>query len=263
MTNLFTQGGERKLDNNYYEDDFLEDDYLDEDFQEEDYNAKPSGARKVKRGIWYFMRTLLLITAIALICYGTFIFALRSANIYILVTEGFKLRAECILSDGANEELGEYFTASYLEKDSMLSGSIYDDYTINSFSYRLSVNGISAWPWSNSVTITVTEHMSNMVGSINEDKKTGEEGKEYPLPEWQNSRYRVYFKNERNRWYIYQVVLLDASPEDQPLLTPDMRQSPIPMVTPTPSPAPTPTIAVGTSTPTADIAPTDGVGNGE
>lgn len=196
---------------------------------------KLSGARMARRGIWFFMRTVLLAVLLVALCYGVFTTAMRASNLYILATEGLELRAECILQDGAQVELREYFTEAFLEKDTALSHTVYEDYTITNFDYRIEVEGVSVWPWSQTATVTVIERMAAMTGTLNEDKKpegTAEDA-EHPLPEWQPGRYLLRFRLKDDRWYIYQMQLLKTVASEEPKRTPDMRMSPMPVPTAT------------------------------
>lgn len=206
------------------------------------YREKPTGARAAKRGVWFFMRTIMMITGFALLCYGVFTTAMNATNLYIIATEGLQLRAECILQDGPKEDLREFFTNTYLSKDAMLSSSGFDDYFITGFDYSISVESIVSWPWSSTATMVLVERMDSMSGSIHEDKKpeNAPADAEYPLPEWEGGRYRLHFSRHDDRWYIYQMVMLDVAPEVKPLRTPDMRMSPRPAYTTTP-PTLTPT----------------------
>lgn len=227
--------------------------------------GKPTGPRAAKRGVWFFMRTVLLIAAFALLCYGIFTMAMNTTNLYILATEGLQLRAECILQDGPEEELRSYFTEAFLSKDALLATTVYDDYTITSFDYRISVESVRAWPWSKSATMVVMERMASMNGSILADKKpeSAPEDAEYPIPEWESGKYRLYFSNRNGRWYIYQMTLLEAAPSEQPLRTPDMRMTPLPAYT-TPPPESTPTPRpTATPSPSPTAEPEEGEEPGE
>ena len=193
---------------------------------------KPTALRAAQRGIWYFMRTLLLIAFVALLCYGVFTTAYRAANMYILATEGLQLRAECALMNGDREALKEYFTTSFLEKDELLLHNAYDDFTISAFDYRVEVNGFSVWPWSSTASFTVTARMHALNGVIREDRipENALEGAEYPLPEWTGGKYTLRFRLSGGRWYMYQMQLLEEAPSPAPLRTPDMSITPIPAV---------------------------------
>lgn len=201
---------------------------------------KPKGIRAAKRGIWYFMRTTLIAVALVALCAGVFITAARMTNLYILATEGLQLRAQCILADGALLDLEEYFTLAFIEEDPGLLQNPYLDYTIKSYDYRVEVESISVWPWSTHASVTVVDRMAALNGTILEDKKTAgaPEDAAYPVPKWESARYLLRFRLRDDRWYIYQIQLVDAAPTMAPKPTPDMRITPIPAVTPTPSASP-------------------------
>lgn len=229
--------------------------------------GKPVGPRAAKRGVWFFMRTILLVTAFCALCYGIFMMAMDASNLYIIATEGMQLRAECVLKDGPEEELSVYFTEAYLSRDSLLSSTKYNDYTINNYDYRVSVSSITAWPWSDTATMVVTERMASLNGTMLEEKKpeNAPEGATYPVPEWDGGRYRLHFINKDGRWFIQQVVLLEASPSEVPLRTPDMCLTPLPAyTTPPPSTTPTPKVTPSPSpTPTPTNTPGEEVGQEE
>ncbi len=202
-----------------------------------------TGTRMAKRGIWYFMRTVLILVAVVGLCYGVFQMAMHASNLYILATEGLKLRAECILQDGNKVEMGEYFTQTFLDQDQELKKDRYADYNISSYDYEISLEGISVWPWSKTASVTIVERVS-INGSIRDEAKPqdGEADAEYPLPEWKPARYIVRFIKYEGRWYIYQMQLKEIAPSQAPLPTYDPSLTPLPAVTPTPKPTATPVV---------------------
>lgn len=165
---------------------------------------KLSKARMAKRGIWYFMRTMLIIVLVGVLAVGVFMTAMRISNIYIIGTEGLQLRMNYILQDESILTMQEYFTARFLAEDTAMQNNIYDDYDITSFDYRIEVNGFSVWPWSTTAELTITEDMYAIKGSILESKipEDADPEAEYPIPEWNAGKYRVNFVLNDNRWYI-------------------------------------------------------------
>ena len=182
------------------------------------------------RSLWFAARTLLIIALVALLGYGVFLLGLNGSNLYIIATEGMKLRAECILQDGAKLELTEYFTEDFIDGDELLSSGTYDDYTVTDYNYKLSVEGVSLLPWGTTASFTVVERVESMQGSINSDRipEDAAEDAEYPLPEWESGRYRMDFVKNNGRWYISGLTLLEASPSEAPLRTPDLSITPAP-----------------------------------
>ncbi len=170
------------------------------------------------------------------------------------------LRAECILQGGDQEALRNYYTETFLAKDADLASGRYSNYTITSFDYRVNMESVVSWPWSSTATMVVTAHMASLSGNINERPEGATENTPLPLPPWDGGQYRLHFSQRNGRWYIYQMVLLNATPDEPVLRTPDMRMTPLPAYT-TPPPSTTPT-ARPTPTPTPTLSagptPTDG-----
>jgi hypothetical protein len=224
------------------------------DVMEED--KRITGTQIARRGIWFFMRTILLAVAIAFLCYGVFVAAMNAANLYILATEGMQLRAECVTNLSDRDELYEYFTDTFIEKDAALGGGApFADYIVTGMDYRLTVDNVSVLPWAQSATLTVTERVTNIRGSIRDDKKPEDapEDAVYPLPAWVDGQYKVYFSKRSGRWYIFQIVMTNIAPSERPKLTPDMRMTPIPAVTPYKPPVPV--VVTPRSTPAPSVTP--------
>ncbi|HOR12422.1 MAG TPA: hypothetical protein PKX46_00750 [Clostridia bacterium] len=197
---------------------------------------KPTGAAMAKRGIWFFMRTILLLLLLGALCYGAFKTASSAANLYILTTEGMQLRAECILLEGPRQRLRDYFTPTFIAEDEALKGAIYDGYTIIGFDYNVKIEGISVWPWSETAAVTLVERLTSLTGTLHEEKRPADsqEGAVFPPPAWEAGRYLLRFKRLGGRWYIYQLQLLEAAPPEAPKATPDLSMTPQPISTPVP-----------------------------
>lgn len=208
--------------------------------------AAQSGLHVATRTTMYVVRTLLFVIMGLIICIAAFITAERYANLYILVNEGMALRAECIIADGAQNDLEEYFTLSCLSADRVSTDTTYDNYNITSYNYDLSIQRVSVLPWSMTAEITAVERIT-LRGSINTNLlEEGQSASDYPLPQWTPVRYRISFINSNERWYISGVEVLEENPEQEALGTPDPNQSPIPAATPTPAVTEAPSLAPST-----------------
>ncbi|MDP3448234.1 MAG: hypothetical protein Q8S22_09280 [Eubacteriales bacterium] len=196
--------------------------------------------RAARRSMMYIVRTLLLIIMAAILCIGAFLTAERYSNLYILTSEGMALRAECVLADGARNDLEEYFTLTFLESDPAMSDVTYANYTISDYNYDLTIDKISVLPWSMSATVTATERVS-LKGTINADQ-LGEDqnAADHPLPEWTPKRYKIKFINTNARWYVSELTVIEENPDTSDFGTPDPNVSPIPAATPTPKPTEAP-----------------------
>ena len=201
------------------------------------------------RSTMYVVRTLLFLIMGCIVCIAAFLTAERVSNLYILTNEGMALRAECVLADGAENDLEEYFTLTYLERDALLSDTTYDSYTVSSYNYDLQIEKISVLPWSMSATVTAVERVS-VKGTINASLlEEGDSVENYPVPAWTAERYRIDFVNSDGRWYINDLEALEDNPAEAVLGTPDPNRSPIPAATPTPAPTDAPAIPISSNRP--------------
>ena len=85
-----------------------------------------------------------MLVFVATLAVGITITALYISNMYIVVTEGMELRAECILQNGPKLELTKFFTEDYLKQDALLNyntqeeplgGNPYEPWTITCLLY--------------------------------------------------------------------------------------------------------------------------------
>ena len=63
-----------------------------------------------RRSIWYILRFVLIASVVVTLCYAALMEAMYVSNIYIIVTEGMEMRADCILGNKSKAELTEHFT---------------------------------------------------------------------------------------------------------------------------------------------------------
>lgn len=174
------------------------------------------------RGIWYATRLILIIVIILALGWFVFMAGYNAANLYILASEGLNLRAACVLQNGSLVELTEYFTQDFLSNDTILYQNTYGVFTVTDYLYKLSVERVSVWPWSTRAQLRGVERV-DLTGSVNKDVLGEEESAaDYPLPPWEAARYDITFVKTGGRWYISELALLERSPADQALRTPDL-----------------------------------------
>jgi len=189
-----------------------------------------------RRTLTYIIRTMIIAVLIITLCVLAFLTTERMANLYILVSEGMTLRADCVLGNGDRDALYGYFTPNAVARDEKLNSSVYAKYQISSYNYDLDVEKISVYPWSVEADVTVVETVT-IKGAIGTDYiEEGKTAADYPLPEWERDRLNVHFVMSGTKWYITSVTIVERKPSTEPLLTPDPNRSPLPMATPTPSP---------------------------
>jgi hypothetical protein len=191
----------------------------------------------VRRSVFYFMRAILMVLAVAVIGIFAFLSAARVSNAYILVNEGMPLRAECILKNASVNDLAAYFTSDCIGEDRMqreTSAVPYTGATITSYQYDLSIANLHLLPWHVNTYVDVVEQILALRGSMPAESETTQ------IPDWTPRKYRLTLVKVDNRWYIGAVELLELNPKLDPPATPDPYAEPLPMVTPSPAPTPTP-----------------------
>ena len=84
-----------------------------------------------RRSIWYILRFVLIASVVVTLCYAALMEAMYVSNIYIIVTEGMEMRADCILGNKSKAELTEHFTESWLQEDEAVNGNKYSLYRVD------------------------------------------------------------------------------------------------------------------------------------
>lgn len=192
--------------------------------------------RTARRTLTYIIRTMILALLILTLCILAFLTTERMSNLYILVSEGMSLRADCVLGEGDRDALHGYFTGAAIARDEKLNSSAYNKYEISTYNYDLEIEKIAVYPWSVEATVTAVETVT-LKGTIGVDYiEEGKTAADYPLPEWERDRLAIHFVNSGLHWYITSVEILERKPYTEPLLTPDPDATVLPMATPTPSP---------------------------
>lgn len=169
-----------------------------------------------RRSAWFLLRTTLLIALVVMLAFFAFLYAMDASNIYILVTEALTLRMECTLGDGDPNELYEYFMADFADNDERIHDNPYLLYEIDSYDYRLDINGLGLSLFATTATMTVTERVTYITGRGTANAPSSS------IPEWEAGRYLVSCVNVDGRWYINDITLLEANPPEVERPTPDM-----------------------------------------
>ena len=163
----------------------------------------------IRRLLLFIATRLLAISVIVGLLVLAFYLAMNTANIYLLLSDGMKLRAEVILTREDADELKSFFTDDFLHRDETLEiglsdQSPYVDYNIDTFNYEMTMEWMWAWPWDNTATATIVEKVPRIVGSVKSDKRslvTAGTLSANP-PQWYGGRYTVTLKRINGRWKI-------------------------------------------------------------
>lgn len=191
----------------------------------------------VRRSVFYFMRTILTVLIVGVLCILAFLSASRLSNAYILVNEGMTLRADCILKDASETDLVAYFTVGCINDDAQqreTSAAPYAGMTISSIEYSLSIRDMHIMPWQINTYVDVVEQIRGIKGSVPTESGA------VSIPDWAPRSYRLHIGRTDGRWFIESVELLELNPKLDPPATPDPNADPVPIVTPSPVPTATP-----------------------
>ena len=193
----------------------------------------------VRRSVFYFMRTVLVILAIGSLCILSFLSAARVSNAYILVNEGMIARAECILKNAQDSDLASFFTPGCIRLDASQrenGAAPYAGISITSYEYDLKITSMHVLPWHANTYVDVVEQIRGIKGSVPADAGVG-----MSIPEWTPCKYRLHLDRVDGRWLIESVELLELNPKLDTPATPDPNADPLPIVTPSPVPSAAPT----------------------
>ncbi len=96
----------------------------------------------IRRLLWFVATRLVMISLIVALLTLVFYLAMNTANIYLLLSDGMKLRTSVILTRKGAEDLTSFFTEDFLLSDETLAiglseQSPYVGYNIDSFSYEM------------------------------------------------------------------------------------------------------------------------------
>ena len=163
----------------------------------------------IRRLLWFVATRLVVISAIVALLTLVFYLAMNTANIYLLLSDGMKMRTGVILTREDAEELTSFFTDEFLINDETLTiglsqQSPYVDYNIDSFNYEMTMEWMWAWPWENTATATIVERVPRIVGSVRSSSKalvTAGTITATP-PAWYGGRYNVTLERINGQWKI-------------------------------------------------------------
>lgn len=191
------------------------------------------------RFTWYVVRKVLLVLLLFAALLATFFIAMDTANVYVVVTDGLKARADAILMQENTDELSSYFETAFLDSDLQLQDQTYQNYNVSDFIYHLDVESLWCQPWKGVAKVTVVESIPEIDGGI-KNVAEGEMQEDTALPAWTRGRYVLTCYKQDNRWLVSSMELV-AVLEPEPTPSPDPTDTPKPTLltqsTPQPSPS--------------------------
>ena len=185
------------------------------------------------RSVWFVAKIVIAAVLVVALMIVGYIMARDFANVYIITTDGMKLRAGVIMGTEDSSDLYKFFSGTFVTNDSELSGTKYDEYLIRDFEYNLKVKSLWCKPWEKTAEVTVIESIPEIDG----EKPAVTEGEEpVPPPEWPRRLFKLTFINQDDRWLINDIHVMEyLEPEPTPTDEPEITATPVGM---TPSPIP-------------------------
>jgi len=197
----------------------------------EDKTLKTAGY--IIRSIWFVAKIVIITFVVAALMIVGYIMARDIANVYIITTDGMKLRAGVALGVEDSSDLYKFFSGAFVTNDSELSNSKYDGYLIRDFDYNIQLKSLWCNPWKKTAEVTIIESMPDIDGekpTVTEDEKP-----EAP-PAWPRREFKLIFINQDDRWLINEILIKEyLEPESTPTDEPELSPTPEGM-TPTPYP---------------------------
>ena len=174
----------------------------------------------VRRLIWYAASRLLIVCCILGLMVTAFYFSMNASNIYIILKDGMAKRAQVVMMAEDENELDNYFSANYLERDEALKvtregNSPYQKYyTVTGFDHRLNMTWMWCWPWESTARAEFIERVPRIDGRVNRaytDTAKQLFGEDYETPpKWQAGRYTATLVKENSQWHIKNIQLKEA-----------------------------------------------------
>ena len=187
----------------------------------------------VLKFLWYFFTRLIIWGAAAGLVVLAFFMAMDYMDVSVLTKDGMQVRAEVIIKGSDPTTLTKVFSKGFLENDEMLKSTAFQQYQVSDFDYSAESDIALILPWSNTVTLRITEKVTNI--SAQAAPGTDIALSENP-PAWRNAVYDVQVVRYEDSWRIVSMKLVRELPAPTP--TPTLPVSPAPSVSPSVSVSP-------------------------
>ncbi len=189
--------------------------------------------RVVLRFLWFLLTRLLICGLVVGLIALAFFAALDYMSIQTLVKDGFQVRAEVVIKDEDPSLLSKVFSKSFLEQDTLLNSTAYKSFDVSGYDYKADIGLSLVLPWQNTVTLRVTEEVSDIKAELREEPED-EEVIDIAVPYWDNGIYNVTLTRYEDSWRIVSMELVEMLPKPTPTAAPSVTASPSPTPSPTP-----------------------------
>ena len=185
----------------------------------------------IRRFLWFIASKLLLFSLIAALFILAFYLAMNAANIFMLLSDGMKQRADVILTREEPDYLNEFFRKEFLDRDEVLRVALspdspYIDYRITGFESSVQMEWVWSWPWEDVAQATIIHRVPVIKGSALSSKSAlVKSGKiSATPPRWEGGRYEVELLRVNGQWKIVSMkqtqIIVDATPAPLPTIVP-------------------------------------------
>ena len=171
--------------------------------------------RKFLRFIWYLFSRILVWLAVIPLIVLSFFAAMDYMNVRILTSDGLEARAGVIIAGDDPTPLSKVFSKSFLESDTMLNSNIYRQYIVSDFDYDIELPFVVIMPWKKTVTLRITETVSNIDAEIYSGAENAAEISETP-PAWKNAVYDITLVRYEENWRVVSMELVELVPTPTP-----------------------------------------------
>ena len=166
------------------------------------------------RSIWFVAKIAIICVIVSALMIVGYIMARDIANVYIITTDGMKLRAGVVLGLEDSSDLYKFFSGSLVTSDVELNSSKYDDYLMRDYDYNLKIKSLWCNPWGKTAEVVVVESIPEIDG---EKPATTENEEIIAPPEWPRRMFKINFINQDDRWLINEITIMEyLDPEPTP-----------------------------------------------
>ena len=131
------------------------------------------------------------------------------------------------------------FSKSFLENDTLINSDAYRQYKVSDFDYSADCNVVLIFPWQSSVTLRVTEKITNLEAQVTPDEDSGLSP---TPPNWENAVYNIKLIRYEGSWRIVSMTKIEVLPSPTPFPSasesPSDSESLFPEESPTPEESP-------------------------
>lgn len=177
----------------------------------------PPAVHVLLKFLWYLLSRLLIWGAAAALVVLAFFMAMDYMNVSVLAKDGMQVRAEVIIKGSDPTTLSKVFSKGFLESDAMLKSNDYRQYQVTDFDYSAENDFTLLFPWQNSVTLRITEKVTNIAG---QPSPGAAETIPQTPPQWKNAVYDVALARYEDSWRIVSMKLIKGLPAPTPSPSP-------------------------------------------